>query len=213
MSGFSQVNYALEQMGKLRLKARFVFRSVNPTQGGFPGSPFGAGIFVFPMNPQSFDMQRPTLGSVQRTEGGRHEEDWGLGVERFICRGTFGFSAKPQFGSGGLPLLGMDQLLLFQDMITGYYNTSRQEKALSEAAWEFYDLADMYFLKVRIDSFRMRRIVNEPYLHFYDIQCSVLEDYFSAGSVIPRIPDPFPATTGGIGSLVPAVLGALGGLV
>lgn len=217
MSVFDNVKHAIEEFGKLRLKARFVFRSINPLQGGLiPGVAVfgGAGFFVFPMNPQSFDIQRPTQGAVYRTEGGRYEEDWGMGIERFALRGTFGFSAKMQLGSGGLPLLGMDQLLLFQDFITGYYNTSRQDKMLGEATWEFYDLADMYFLKVRIDMFRMRRIVNEPYLHFYDLQCTVLEDYFSAGSIIPRLPDPFPNTSGpGLAMIVPAVLSALGAVL
>lgn len=210
------VRQALEDFGKTRLKARFVFRSINPMQGA--GSPLpmlfgGAGVFVFPLNPQKFEMIRPTLGAVYVTEGGRYEEDWGMGLERFTLSGTFGFTARAAYGSGGIPLLGMDHLFLFQDLITGYYNTARDQKTLGQATWEFYDLADMYFLRVRIDQFRLRRIVNEPYLHFYDLQCSVLEDYFSGGSVIPRISLPIPALGAGPEGVINAVKSALGGLL
>ena len=220
MSAYDEVSQALEDFAKTRLKARFVFRSINPQQGvtfgagGFGVNFGGAGVFVFPLNPQQFEIVRPTLGAVYRTEGGVYEEDWGMGIERFTLRGTFGFRARPAYGSGGIPLVGMDHLLLFQDMITGYYRTAREKKALGEATWEFYDLADMYFFRVRIDAFRMRRVVNEPYLHFYDMQCTVLEDYFSAGGAIPRVALP----GGALGPVTPqgildSVTGALGNLL
>ena len=214
MSVLGDINGALATLGKFRLKGRFVFRSYNPS-GGWLGAVFGGGaLFVLPVNPQRFRMERPTRGSIQQTEGGAYEDDFNLGISTGFIRGTFGFQARPQIGSGGLPLLGMDHLNLLQDLITGFYTTARSVKATTGAVWEFYDLADLYFMRVRIDDFAVDRVVNEPMLHFYELRFSVLEDYLSAGAAIPRLPtDMIPAGGGTVGSIISMVKSQLGGLI
>ncbi|HXF76360.1 MAG TPA: hypothetical protein VNN13_09735, partial [Methylomirabilota bacterium] len=193
----------------LRILARlpFVFRTSGARLSSF---------FVLPLNPEVYTLQLPTRGSVTATVNGNFEHFFGAGIGRAVIRGTFGFMPRPQLGLAGVPLPGQLQLKYLETVFNAFYREHQQLIAKNQAAWDFMDLADQHFLKVRIVDFQYERSTAHQFLHRYSIQMHILRDYLAEkvqealpeDSVMSKLTSPAAALAGIVGAAGNLALGS-----
>lgn len=148
----------------------FIFRTTGVTFSTF---------FVFPINPELFTLTLPTRGGVIQTMNSNFENWFGAGIPKGTLRGTFGFMPTSQFGLGGIPLPGQLHHRLLEGIATNFYNEAQQAVRDNQATWQFMDLTDAHFLKIRLIHFQYERATQHQFLHRYTIEFVVLEDYLN----------------------------------
>jgi len=153
----------------------FVFRTTGSTFSAF---------YIFPVNPESFQLTIPTRGGVVQTLRSNFENWFGAGVPKGNIRGTFGFKATPQWGLAGVPLPGQLQYRLLEGMATNFYNQAQASVRDRGSAWIFMDVSDMHFFKIRITQFQYERSIQHQFLYKYNIEFLVLEDFLNNPSVL-----------------------------
>lgn len=140
--------------------------------------------FIFPINPESFTLNLPTRGGVVQTMRSNFENFFGAGIPKGVIRGTFGFMPTPQIGLGGLPLPGQFHYRLLEGIATNFYNEAQAAARDKQATWQFMDLTDAHFFKIRLVHFEYERSTQHQFLHRYTIEFLVLEDYLNNPKVL-----------------------------
>lgn len=142
--------------------------------------------YVFPLNPESFSLDYPTKGGVIQTMNGNFENWYGMGVPKGNLRGTFGFDLRPQYGLLGVSLPGQLQFKLLETIFSAFYREFQEVVQQNNASWEFYDVTDVHALRIRITNFQYERATSHQFLHRYNIQFVVLEDFLNPDKIIPQ---------------------------
>jgi len=168
------------QLTSLLMKAQrlpFVFRTTGVRLSAF---------FLFPINPQSYTLNIPTRGNIVQTFAGNFENFFGQGIAKGKLTGTFGFEPRPQIGLAGLPLPGQLQYKYLETLVSVYYNEIQKTVRDNDAQWQFFNLTDLQFFRIRLKEFSYQRSTQHQFLHHYDIQFEVIEDMLNIPRLIPE---------------------------
>lgn len=148
--------------------------------------------FVFPVNPEEFNIDRQERVQVVQTLGDPFVDDFGIGLSTLNIRGTTGWRTRP----GAYGLDGKATFDALNKKIIGRYHELRLEKQKAGLDPDLIKMVvvntvDELVYRVVPVTFKLMRNRNRPLLYQLDLSFRIVEDLNNLGSsYLSRLNDP-----------------------